>query len=663
MIQLSKEPTDNVMDMTVKEYDEYVTKMLNETDSPRVKQSLSLASADYKIGLVNDAFKLQSRNQLAQFGASFDKMMVDAESSIFNSKSLNELSIQRELLHSTIDSAKENGQIQDPGLIENLKQKVNLLPVSWAESMLSSNPELVKAVALGEGKYSGVMDGVSARTRAILADKAEESVRVKDIQDKKLLKDALESDKIQRIDTGQGDSLDLDVYEQAYGKTEREAAERELALATRLHDVVEMSKGASQEQLNRLLEMNKPVSDPKSPLYAEEQSLYLAAQKVAAQARDDKKEDAFTYFSQHPAVFAQAQQLSKENTPENRKELQSIVLSLQRTDGTMQPYEYRVIPQQEAEKFIANFNKLVEVGNKTDGAGVRDMLEQFTEEYGENTHIALQQLQQTKGGDEITPKLNPLLWHLNNPSTFRLIVDSIRKDPSEVYKRFENEKVVSSFLMDARLNSNLISYQASVMAANNSAEASKIAGGVQQAWTAFSRDYVLNGGKMKDASSIFFGVYSFGQVNNVTFARPLIYTDEAGRQHKMSDEQQTSSDNFLNWFPKRLDAEQIQPESILNEIGAFKPDEIKKDIENSLNNNTFWSTTEDESGVYLYTKGSILGTSRQVFYKDGTPVKVKFSDTLVPIPEQYRGKTYERYPTKTTDTIWDRLAKSLLSSG
>jgi hypothetical protein len=244
-----------------------------------------------------------------------------------------------------------------------------------------------------------------------------------------------------------------------------------------------------------------------------------------------------------------------------------------------------------------------------------------------------------------------------------LIVDAIRKEPSEEYKKFGTEKVVKNFLVDSSLDSNLVSYQSSVMSANNSAEASKIASGVHQVWTAFSRDYILNGGKMKDASSIFFGTYSFGQVNNVTFARPLIYKDDTGKQHKMSPEQQTHSDNFLTWFPKRLDADQIQPESLLNEVGAFKPEEIKKDIENSLNHNTFWSTTEDESGVYLYTKGSILGTSRQVFYKDGKPVKVKFSDTLVPIPEQPRGKSWERYPTKTTDTIWDRLAKSLLSSG
>ena len=663
MMELSKQPSDNVLEQVNKEYDDYTSKLIEGASSQRVKDRLSLLSSEYKIGLTTEAFKLQSKQQLSKFGAAFDEMMINAESSVFNTRSLTELSVQQELMMKTVEDARSTGQIQDPQIIQNLKEKINLLPVAWAESMLSTNPELVKSVALGEGDYKGIMDGVPSRTRALLSSKAEESVRVKDNQEKLLLKEALESDKVQRIQTGEGESLDLNVYEQAYGKPARDAAERELNTATQLHGIVEMSKGASQEQLNNLLVMHKPVADPKSPLYAEQQDLYMATQKIVAQAKDDKKEDAFTYFSQHPSVQSQAQQLAEANTPESRKMLQDLILSLQKSDVTMRPYEYRVMPQGDAEKFISNFNKLVEVGNKSDGAGVRDMLEQFGEEYGENTSIALQQLQQTKGGEQVTPKLNPLLWHVNNPTTFRLVVDAIRKEPSEQYKKFGTEKVIKNFLVDSSLDSNLVSYQASVVSANNSAEASKLAGGVHEVWTAFSRDYVLNGGKMKDASSIFFGNYSFGQVNNVTFARPLVYKDDTGKQHKMSEEQQTASDNFLTFFPKRLDADQIQSESILNEVGAFKPEEIKKDIENSLNNNTFWSTTEDESGVYLYTKGSILGTSRQVFYKDGTPVKVKFSDTLVPIPEQSRGKSFERYPSKTTDSIWDRLSSALLSSG
>jgi len=661
LIELSKNPTDNLMETATAEYDDYVTKMLNGTDSTKVRENLSLLSADYRIGLVNESFKLQSRQQLAQFGASFDEMMVNAESSIFNTKSLGELAVQRDLLHGTIEDAKTNGQIQDPIIIQNLKEKVNLLPVAWAESMLSDNPELVKSVALGEGDFKGIMDGVPARTRALLAAKSEESIRAKDNQNKLLLKEALESDKIQRMQTGQGESLDLNEYEAAYGKAARESAERELNMATQLHEVVEMSKGASQEELNFILENHKPKEDESSPLYGEQQALYMAAQKIISMANDDRKEDAFTYFSQHPSVRSYAQKLSEDPTPENRKELQEAVLSLQKADTTMRPYEYRVMPKGEAEKFITSFNKLVEVGNKTDGAGVREMLVNFNDEYKDHITIALSQLQQIKGGEEVSSSLNPLMWHLNNPSTFRLIVDAIRKDPQEVYQKFESDKVKNNFLTDVRLDNNLLAYESSMVASNNSSETHKIVDGVRKTFRDFTRDYVLNGGKIEDASSMFFGNYSWGELNGVSYARPLTYKDSLGKEHRMSPDQQTASSNFLRVFPRRLDADQIEPESILNETG-FKPEEIKKDIENSLNYNTFWATTEDEQGVYLYTKGSILGTSKQVFYKDGTPVKVMFSETLVPIPEAGRGVKH-RYQNKTTDSIWDRLANALLSSG
>jgi hypothetical protein len=276
--------------------------------------------------------------------------------------------------------------------------------------------------------------------------------------------------------------------------------------------------------------------------------------------------------------------------------------------------------------------------------------------------VAVNQINETKGGDKVTSKMNPLLWHLRNPSTFRLIVDAIRKDPQEVNARFKSEKELKNFMADVRTDPGLMSYQSSVLGANNGAEAQRLVTGVNEAYTAFTKDWVLNGGRMKDAASVFFAPYTFGTVNGATYARPINYADASGKPHTMSEDQINLSNGYLEWFPKRLDPSTIDPATVVNTIGYFTSEQITQDVKNALSSNAFWSTTEDETGVYMFVKGSIFGAPKQVFYKNGKPVRVNFADTMVSVPKVPFGEKPQHYQEETGDSALDRVANMLLRS-
>lgn len=743
LIDYQQNPSSDMFQTSVKEYDEYTDKLVEGASTEEVRNQLALHASEYRIGFINETFKMQSHQQLAQFGATYDKMLSNAENSIFATKSLDELSAQKNLLNKTIDDAVKTGQIRDPAIIQQLRGKADLLAISWAESVLPENPDLVRRVINGEDKEgqlyhtktSGVFDGVDVRQRSILLQKANEVQRTANTQEKLLLRESVESDKAQRIKTGEGNATNMDRFRKVFGDAYASSAERELFNATRLHSYYERAKGADGEALRSILQEAAPRKEismadgsvatvysigvgnekgewviptvvdgkvlssqeatklwqqGKNPAlggpfktveesnkfaeefhntqgpgtYHEQEQLFTDVQQLVHQAQSDKKSDAFTYFSLHPSVRPYAQKVLDHDTPEGRIALRQAVLDLQKADSDLSPANYMVMPKGEAEKFISQFNSMIEVGNKQDGAGVRELLSNFHDQFGNNAAVALNQLSNTRGGDKIAPKINPLLWHINNPSTFRLIIDAIRKDPSEVYAKFATPKEKNNFLQEVNTDPTLMSYQSSVMASNNGSDAEHMVNGVRETFRDFSRDYVLNGGKLKDASSLFFSNYTFGELNGAQYARPRSYKDNKGDTHVMSEDDAWLSNNFLNFYPRTINPSTIAPESIVAETKYFTSEQLTKDVQNALRSNTFWSTTEDETGVYLFTKGTMAGTSRQVFGKDGKPVRVNFSDTIKSIPMlEFNQKDKPRVTPHTGDSIWERLADALISSG
>lgn len=626
--EYEQNPTPDLLNTARKEYDDYTEKLLGGITSTRVRDEVKMHADEYRIGFLNKAFALNSQQQLQAFGASFDGMMSNAEDSIFAQKNpsiaLGELNWQKNFLHGAVDDAVRTKQIVDKSVIQNLHDKVNTLAISWADATLPTNPEFVKEVISNPEQTPGV----TAQHRAVLINKADEVIKTKGNQEKLLLREALQSDIKQRIMTGDGQSLDIKKFRAAYGEAAGDAAERDLANASKLYGYIQRATGASEESLRALETEVKPKEDPTSPLYGEQQDLASKVGDVVKQARSDKEKDAFTYFASNPSVKNLMEAQRQNPTIVNAQRLQDAVLELQKMDKSMQPYEYRIMPQSQADKFIDDFNKLVAVGSKADGDSVMQVLNQFTQQYGNQTNIALSQLNQTKGGDKITAKLNPLMWHLNNPTTFRMIVDSLRKDPQEQFAKFESDKIRQNFLKEVRLDGNLMHYANSMKSSNNSAESDNLVNGVLQTFRDFSRDYILNGGNMKDASSIFFANYTWGEKNGATYARPRTYADTLGKSHVMSEEQVALSNSFLDTWPITLNPDSIDPATILNQTEHFTPKELLKDTATALRVNTFLSTTEDETGVYLYVKGSLIGEPRQVKYKDGTPVRVNFVDSM-----------------------------------
>lgn len=672
--QMQANPSDDMFDKGVKDFEDYSQKMVDSGITGASKQELAIRAQDFGITLKSELWKTQQMYRQQKFGADFDKMMSNAENSIYAAKTIDELRAQQGLVSKAINDAVTTGRIRDPDTIEALKEKIPLLGVAWAEANITDNPQLVKDVASGADKYKGIMDGVSPEHREVLIDKANEVLRTQDAQGKVSLKEALDSDIQQRIQTGDGKSLDLDKYGEVYGQDKREEAERQLSNATDLHTYVESAKGASEQTLQSLLQKATPEPNPKDPLYSEKLDKFNDVQKIIAQARSDRDDDPFTYFSLNPSVKPYADAYQKNPTPYTTKSLQDAVLAQMKLDPTIPPSKYAVMPKQMAEDFISKFNSLVSIGSDKKGtAGVQDVLRQFSTDYKDNMQVALNQISSTKGGDKISPAFNSLMWHMNNDSIFNLIVQAIRKNPKEAMDRFGDEKTAKDFLGSVKLDRNLINYQNSVFSTSNTPQAQQLAKGVAETFQAFARDYVQQGGRLKDASSVFFGPYTWGNFNGVTYARPRVYTDSTGKQHSMTDAQAQLSNGYLEYYPQRLNPNEIAPESIVNQTRYFTSEQLTKDTKDALDHNTFWSTTEDEKGVYLYAKGALSGAPRQVFKKDGSPVRVDFADTLASIPAQameYNPKTKQmeeppsRFGAPRTGDSWaERLAGFLIRAG
>jgi hypothetical protein len=284
--------------------------------------------------------------------------------------------------------------------------------------------------------------------------------------------------------------------------------------------------------------------------------------------------------------------------------------------------------------------------------------------------MALNQLNRVPGGDKVTPKINPLMWHVNNPSTFRLVVDAVRKDDQEVMKRFDKADK-EDLLTQVTTDANMMNYAQSVMATNNSPEAQAQVQGVHEAYRAFARDWKLNGGKIKDASSAFFNTYyTFGEQNGIPYARPREYKDNTGKAHIMSDDQVQMSNEWLNIELQDMIMNQragkpkveIDPSTIVPDYKMFTPDQIKEDIADALETNTFWATTQAEDGVYLHVKGNMPGTSVMVKDKKGKPIFVPFKDTVG--GRNYIGKDFlsgemRKIDSRTDDTFWDKFGGAL----
>jgi hypothetical protein len=624
-------PSANQLEVAQKEYSSYVSKMVEQASSPRVKELLQAHAAEFEgTFIIPHTYSLQAVTRQKEFAATLDKMFANAEDSIYVTASLGELAAQKQILAQTIDEARATGRLRDPETMENLKQKVNGLSVAWAQAALQEHPDWVIKAARGEDDFADVFEGVPAHVRATLENRARHVIDSKSEVDKLKMREILEADKAQRLGTGIPGAFNYEVWKAAFGETAANSAKRELETASKLFDTGQKLLGATVEEINGIIKDAEPKADPNTSTFHEEDAYYKSVLKMAHEQFQSMKNDPFTYFQQDPAYAGYIQDYEEHPSPQTRKAMLDVVLDAQRRNG-LEEYELKAMPKAEAEKFVTDFNGLLAVGSKADG--VREKLLNFYMEYGDYSHIALRQISEAKGGDKVSPKINPLLWHANNPTMFQAVLDSIRKDTQEVEKRFKDTKERVNFYQDVNTDPNFLKYANTVIASNNSAEAASLVNGVRETYTAFARDYYLNGGKLKDASKLFFEHYAFGEHNGVTYARPRAYTDSRTKEvHTVSDQMVAISDEYLRNYPLSLDVSRIDPKTLVNST-KFSESETKNDMKDALEHNSFWATTEDETGVYLFTRGTLLGQPRQVRFKDGSPVRVNFEDTYIPPAE------------------------------
>lgn len=656
LLEYSENPTENILNTAETEYDKYVSEMTEKASSPRVKEHLGVEAGQYKLQLKDNAYRLQTVTRARNFGASFDTMMANAEDTIYTTRSLTELFANKALMMRTIDSAKESGRIRDPETIQNLQAKVSGLGVAWAQSVMGTSPDQVVMAVRGEAPYEEVLKGVPAHVRATLEHQAEQSLKTLESVDKTAIRQAYESDKAQRIRTGAGSSWNYADHVAAFGKTSADAAQRELELSSRLYDVSQNLRGASNQDIREVIADSKPQDG--SANYAQDDEFHSAVMKLAHQALEDKKDDPFKFYGQDP-VLAYHMEVFKDNpTPKNRSVVETLMLDAQRADG-MEEYELKVMPKDEAAKFINDFNGLLAIGNKTDAKTVQDRLLEFTTTFKDNMPIALKQLHDEKGGEKVSSRIVPLMWHLGNPGVFQATLDALRKDPEDVGKMFKDNKAKIEFLADANTDPNLLKYASSVLGGNNSPESMAMVSGVREAFTAFARDQYLAGGRLKDASAQFFSQYTYGEHNGATFARPMVYQDSRTREtHTVSEQMTKYSNKYLQLYPASIDPKTISPSTLINSFKLFNEKEQIEDIQDALRENVFWSTTEDETGVYLFTKGNLITAPKQVRTKDGKSIRVNFEDTYTPKelkPFGYNPLRPNQSQFKTDSTWFDSI--------
>lgn len=660
LIEYQQNPSEDQLSVAASEYDDYVSKMLEGSSNDTVLTDLKLKAAGFRLELIQNAFRIEAATRAKNFGASFDQMLSNAQDSIYSAKSVAELMAQKSFLNETVDSAVKTGRIKDPETVQGLKSRINSLSVGWAEMTLSTDPEGVIEALEGKGPYGNVLEGVPLHQRSVLQEKANNVIESQAKIDKLQLSESHKSAVAKALQSGNPGFFDGEMYEKAFGPTARKIAESDIDMAVRLHSTVEGVKGADSFTLAKIQEKAVPTADKGTDDFHRQKAMYDDVQRIVAQAQSDKLKDPYAYFSQNPAIKPYFDDGIRGNEG-SAKMAQYLILEAQKADGTIPASQYRIMPKAEASDLISQISQAFDINGKIDSESFRRRLIQFEDQYRENMPIALNQLMNSKG-EQVVSKMSPLLWHSDNPSLFRLVFDSIKKDDKEVMARFPTPKQAQGFLDDVRMDKNMAKYEMSMLASNNGAGSQFLSSGVRDALRSFSRDYVLNGGKINEASDLFFSPYTFGQKSGIYYARPRQYSDEIGK-HFMSDDEVKHSNNFLDFYPSTLDPKTIDPVSILNETRYFTSQEIEKDVTDALRKNVFWSTTEDESGVYMFTKGSLLGAPRQVLLKDGTPLKISFKDTLKPLPMVPFGNNTISNPNLTTDSAMQRFLRSLEPMG
>jgi hypothetical protein len=136
MREYADNPTDNLIATAGKEFDDYFNTMLQGSSSPEVRDSLSLKGKEFKIGFIDDAYRLQTQYRAKTFAAGFDLLINNAENTIYKSKSVDELYQQKAIITGAVSDAVKTGRIKDPETIQALMDKANRLDVAWGEALV-----------------------------------------------------------------------------------------------------------------------------------------------------------------------------------------------------------------------------------------------------------------------------------------------------------------------------------------------------------------------------------------------------------------------------------------------------------------------------------------------------------------------------------------------
>jgi len=659
-------PSEDQLKVSIEEYDKYVEDLLRGSTNDEVRNALQERADSYKIGVAEKNHKLGYVKKSTNFAVGFDQMFVDANDAIFTTKSIEELFEQQDLLSTYVEQAVATGRVQSESTIAALNTKIGQLPVSWADSIMGIDPQaVIEAVA------TDAFSEVPPNIRQGLIDKAKRVISAGEEFDKQAIQQSFESDRAQLLTTGVGNAFDYDIAKKAFGKTKADQMQRQLDDAESVYGITQKTIGADGAALGTIIKESKPKSDPSSTTYAEELAYHNAVKDIVIKTQERKIDDPFSFFAQEPSIAAAIEEAANSpDNPEVQRGLREMILSKQKSDKSLSPWNYAIMPKAEAADFIEEFNSLLAVGVEGDTQGVREQLLSFEDEFRNHTDIALSQLSRVNGGEKITGKLNPLMWHTNNPSVFRLALDSIRKNNDEVMKLFSAEER-SDLLIDVSSDSNLLQYSQSIVATNNSAEAFNQVKGVRETFQAFTRDWVLSGGAVDESSEAFFGsYYSFGETNGMSYSRPLQYKDAAGVDQVMSQEQVSLSDEWLDVEIQDIILNQekgtpkfdFDPATLIPQHELFTPAEVQEDISDALESNAFWGTTQDENGVYLYVKGSLPGTSVMVKTKSGEPVMIPFHQTVGGrnrIGRDFLSGEIKETGARTDDAWYDKVGRTL----
>ncbi len=431
---------------------------------------------------------------------------------------------------------------------------------------------------------------------------------------------------------------------------------------------------SEQQAIEIAAHRNDPNFQLPEPLTDEQIGLAEDVATMIERGREIKRADPFTWYRSDPALESLAKSLNfamaatlPADPPPGAEVFRNLLLQRQREDTDLGPDDVAVMPQPVAEQLVQRFNDAATVNpEKGSNETLQGLVLEFSNQFGRHSDVALRQLAKVKGsGAEVASKIEPLLWHKDDPAIFHQIATSIRVDESTVKKGFEerNPKKISfsEFEEDVRLNNDLIKYRASLLGGDPFNDRNRaLADGVEEVFRSFARERVLAGGTVDAAAQDFFSAYHYTEVGDESvIAIPAVLNGEI-----VTPAMAEQTGDYLHFEQLAL-AERIRKDEEdlafsldfgrnerLNDALAAtmaRPDWADR-VADLIETQSFWLTNEQENGVYLMLNGEVFGA----------PVLVTMQGEAYEIPFAQTFRDHPTAPGALGRFIKDPVVKSLL---